>query len=88
MLTCPRFSQIHYWLRCTFPVWRHWTVKRTRKGLVLHRLYKAFQLSVFVGILTGIAFLRKNPQQRGQLLQAVLDGKDWVLSGARALRSH
>lgn len=88
MLTCHRYSQIHYWLRCTFPVWRHWTAKRTRKGVILHRINKILQLTVFVGILSGIAFLRKNPQQRGQLLQALLAGKDWALSGARALGLH
>ena len=27
-----RFSQIDYCLRCTFPIWRHWTAKYTPKG--------------------------------------------------------
>lgn len=84
----PRYSQIHYWLRCTFPVWRHWTAKRTRKGIILHRVYKAFQLTVLFGVLTGLAWLQKAPQHRGQLLRALSAGKDWVLSGVSALGSR
>jgi hypothetical protein len=32
----------------------------------------------------GLAWLQKNPQQRSQLLPALLARKDWILSKARA----
>ncbi|KAJ5191137.1 uncharacterized protein N7498_010122 [Penicillium cinerascens] len=76
------FSQIHYWLRCSFPVWRDWTAKRTRKGVLLQRIYKAIQLSVLVSAITAIGWLRKSPQSRGRILQALSAGKDWILSKA------
>lgn len=77
-----RFSQIHYWLRCSFPVWRHWTAKQTRKGVILQRIYKAIQLSVLASVLAGVFWLRKSPQYRSQILQALMAGKEWIWSKA------
>ncbi|KAJ6107968.1 hypothetical protein N7523_009291 [Penicillium sp. IBT 18751x] len=76
------FSQIDYWLRCSFPVWRHWTAKRTRKGVILQRIYKAIQLSVLASVVTGFVWLRKSPQHRSQILNALKAGKEWILSKA------
>ncbi|KAJ6118253.1 hypothetical protein N7471_013720 [Penicillium samsonianum] len=76
------YSQIHYWLRCTFPVWRHWTEKRTRKGVILRRIYKTIQLSLLISVITGLALLRGSPQYRSKAVQTLLAGRDWILSKA------
>lgn len=81
-----RFTQIHYWLRCTFPVWRHWTAKLTRKGRVLRGLRKALQGSVILGLVAGFGFLRQNPQQKAWLVQSLLAGKEWLVSAVWQLR--
>ncbi|CAI7648786.1 unnamed protein product [Penicillium viridicatum] len=80
------FTQIHYWLRCTFPVWRHWTAKLTRKGRVLRGLRKVLQGSAILGFIAGFGFLRQNPQQKAQLVQSLLAGKEWLVSAVWQLR--
>jgi hypothetical protein len=80
-----RYSQIHYWYRCTFPIWSDWTAKWTRKGAILQGVRKAVRLSFLLSVLAALEWLRKNPHQRSQLLLALLAGKDWILSRARSL---
>ncbi|OQD67603.1 hypothetical protein PENPOL_c003G04081 [Penicillium polonicum] len=80
------FTQLHYWLRCTFPVWRHWTAKLTRKGRVLRGLRKVLQGSVILGFIVGFGFLRQNPQEKAQLVQSLLAGKEWLVSAVWQLR--
>ncbi|KAF4766353.1 hypothetical protein N7455_005808 [Penicillium solitum] len=80
------FTQIHYWLRCTFPVWRHWTAKLTRKGRVLRGIRKVLQGSVILGLIAGFGFLLQNPQQKAQLVQSLLTGKEWLVSAVWQLR--
>lgn len=80
-----RFTQIHYWLRCTFPVWRHWTARLTRKGQVLRGVRKTLQGSVILGLLAAFGFLRQNPEQKAQLVQSLLAGKEWLVSAIRQL---
>ncbi|EKV05309.1 Fungal specific transcription factor, putative [Penicillium digitatum PHI26] len=48
------FTQIHYWLRCKFPVWRHWTANLTRKGRVLRVLRKVLQGLVILWLIAGV----------------------------------
>lgn len=79
-----RYSQIHYWYRCTFPIWSDWTAKWTRKGAILQGVRKAVRLSFIFGVLAALAWLRKYPHRRSQLLLALLAGKDWILSRARS----
>lgn len=79
------YSQVHYWYRCTFPIWSDWTAKWTRKGAILQGTRKAVRLSFIFGVLAALAWLRKNPHQRSQLLLALLAGKNWILSRARSL---
>ncbi|KAJ5906188.1 uncharacterized protein N7473_003104 [Penicillium subrubescens] len=79
------YSQIHYWYRCTFPIWSDWTAKWTRKGAILQGVRKAVRLSFLLSVLAALEWLRKNPHQRSQLLLALLAGKDWILSRARSL---
>ncbi|KAJ6179204.1 hypothetical protein N7519_009665 [Penicillium mononematosum] len=62
------FTQIHYWLRCTFPVWRHWTARLTRKGRILRGVRKTLQGSVVFGLVAAFGFLRQNPEQRARKL--------------------
>ncbi|KAJ5963396.1 uncharacterized protein N7479_003272 [Penicillium vulpinum] len=80
------FTQIHYWLRCTFPVWRHWTAKLTRKGRILQGIRRAFQASIILGLIAGFGFLRQNPQQKSELVQSLLAGKEWLISAVLQLR--
>ncbi|KAJ5810952.1 Transcription factor [Penicillium robsamsonii] len=80
------FTQIHYWLRCTFPVWRHWTAKLTRKGRILRAIRKSTQASIMVGLFAGVGFLHQNPQQKTQLVQSLLAGKEWLVSAVLQLR--
>jgi hypothetical protein len=41
------------------------------------------RLSFVFSVLAALAWLRKKPHQRSQLLLALLAGKDWILSKAR-----
>jgi hypothetical protein len=41
------------------------------------------RLSFIFSILAALAWARKNPHRRSQLLLALLAGKDWILSRAR-----
>lgn len=88
LLTSPRWSQIHYWLRCSFPVWKDWTAKRTHKGVVLQRVHRAARLSVLVGLFAGLAWLRRNPHKGSQILQALQVGKELLLSRVKELASR
>ncbi|OQE21125.1 hypothetical protein PENSTE_c012G04367 [Penicillium steckii] len=81
------WTQLHYWLRCSFPYWSDWSAKRTRKGTVIQRIQKTVRLSVLVGLFAGLAWLRKNPQQGSQLLQTLRVGKELLLSRVQALAS-
>ncbi|KAJ5150600.1 uncharacterized protein N7500_010789 [Penicillium coprophilum] len=81
-----RFTQIHYWLRCKFPVWRHWTAKLTRRGRTLRAIRKTIQASALLGLFAGIRFLHQNPQQKTQLVQSLLAGKEWLISAVLQLR--
>jgi hypothetical protein len=83
-----RFTQIHYWLRCKFPVWSHWSAKLTRRGRVLQGIRRAVKASVFVALLAGFKFLYKNPEQRLQLVQSLLAGKAWLRSTVQGLISR
>ncbi|KAJ6063841.1 hypothetical protein N7499_012521 [Penicillium canescens] len=79
------FTQIHYWLRCTFPVWSHWSAKLTRRGRILHGVRRAVKASVLIALLAGFRFLHKNPEQRLQLVQYLLSGKTWLRSAVQGL---
>ena len=83
-----RYSQIHYWFRCTFPVWGHWSAKLTRKGRVLRVIRKTLGASVLVALVAGFGWLHKNPQQKVRLVQSFLAGKEWLFSAVRQLVSR
>lgn len=76
------YTQIHYWLRCTFPLWHDWTARRTEKGLMVQRVHRAFRLLVLLGLLCGLASLLKSPQLKRQVVSNMLLGKEWILSGS------
>ncbi|CDM28030.1 hypothetical protein DTO013E5_4037 [Penicillium roqueforti] len=80
------FTQVHYWLRCKFPVWRHWTAKLTRKGRILRGVRMTLHGALIFGLITTIGFLRKNPQQKAQLEQSLLAGKEWLASAVSQLK--
>ncbi|KAG0156741.1 hypothetical protein PDIDSM_3922 [Penicillium digitatum] len=80
------FTQIHYWLRCKFPVWRHWTANLTRKGRVLRVLRKVLQGLVILWLIAGVSFLRQNPKHKARLIQSLLAGKEWLVSAISQLR--
>lgn len=82
------WTQLHYWLRCSFPYWSDWTAKRTRKGSLIQRVRKTIHLSMLVGLFAGLAWLRKNPQRGSQLLQTLRVGKELLLSRVQALACH
>jgi hypothetical protein len=83
-----RYTQLHYWFRCTFPVWSHWSAKLTRKGRVLQSIRKTLRASALVALVAGLSWLHKNPQQKVQLVQSVLAGKEWLFSAVRQLSSR
>ncbi|KAJ5081454.1 hypothetical protein NUU61_009718 [Penicillium alfredii] len=74
------YTQIHYYLRCAFPIWRDWSAKLTPKGLLQKRVRNAAQAFVLVALVAGSAWLSRHPQLQTQLVQSLLAGKDWVLS--------
>lgn len=59
------FSQIDFYLRCTFPVWRHWTAKYTPKGLRMRRFRTAFKRLILALILTGLVHVGVDIRQQG-----------------------
>ncbi|KAF7715855.1 Uncharacterized protein PECH_008512 [Penicillium ucsense] len=82
------WSQVHYWYRCTFPVWSDWVAKRTRKGRVIQTLRRTMRVSALFGLVAALAWLRRNPQNRSQLVSALLNGKTWILSQTRQIFQH
>ena len=74
------YSQLHYWYKCTFPVWRDWSAKWTRKGVLHQRFSKALRLLVLAVFFFGVRELRKRPQYFVQVLQLLLVGKQQLLS--------
>lgn len=80
-----RYTQIHYWLRCTIPFWQHWTANFTQKGLVVQRVHRAIRFTVLAAVFAGLAWVQRNPQLKDQLVQSLLSGKDWMLSTVRGL---
>lgn len=54
----------------------------------MQRVGKVVRLSVLLSILAGLTWLQKNPQYRNQVVQALLVGKDWLLSKTRVLGSR
>jgi hypothetical protein len=88
LLTRSRWSQVHYWLRCSFPYWSHWTAKRTHKGAVLQRIHRGIRISVLFSIFAAVAWLRKNPRQGTQLLQSLRMGKALLLYKIQDLISN
>lgn len=42
--------------------------------------------ALIFGLITTIGFLRKNPQQKAQLEQSLLAGKEWLASAVSQLK--
>lgn len=85
-LTFPfRYTQIHYWYRCAFPYWGHWTAKLTKKGRTLRAVRKALRASAFVILAAGLGWLQQNPQQKVRLVQSLVGGKEWLFSAVQRL---
>ncbi|CAL5874017.1 uncharacterized protein PFLUO_LOCUS8303 [Penicillium psychrofluorescens] len=74
------YSQVHYWWRCTFPYWRDWNAKLTKKGKTLQIIRRVVRAFTLVAMYVGLMWLRRNPQGRNQLVQAMLASKEWALS--------
>lgn len=79
----PRWTQLHYWFRCTFPRWDDWTAKPTQKGLAKRQTRKAIRWFVLLGLFGGLAWLRKNPDHQVQLMEALRAGKDRIVEWTR-----
>ncbi|KAL2430463.1 Baeyer-Villiger monooxygenase [Exophiala dermatitidis] len=58
------WTQIDFTLRCTFPKWRDWSAKYTRKGLLKLRLARALKLFGLLVALTGVVFTARNGTDR------------------------
>ncbi|KAJ5144062.1 uncharacterized protein N7515_002849 [Penicillium bovifimosum] len=66
-------TQLHYWYRCTFPKWEHWNVKLTRKGRILQAIRKTLQACIIFGLSAAIGWLYNHPEQKTQMVQALLN---------------
>ncbi len=66
-------TQVDFTLRCMFPVWRHWDVRYTRKGLVKLALTRLVKLVGIVGLIWGVVYARRNGVERTKtILREVL----------------
>lgn len=74
------WSQVHYWYKCTFPVWQDWSAKWTPKGVVKRRVSKTLKFLALLAFLYGVKLLRDKPQIPIQVAQALLIGKQQLLS--------
>lgn len=57
-------TQVDFTLRCWFPVWRHWDIAYTRRGLVRLAARRLFRVVGLVGLIWGVVFARKHGVQR------------------------
>jgi hypothetical protein len=51
-----RYSQIWFWYRCKFPLWKDWNIRYTRKGLFKLALLRLFKLATLTSL--SIALIR------------------------------
>jgi cation diffusion facilitator CzcD-associated flavoprotein CzcO len=61
-------TQVDFTLRCMFPVWRHWNIQYTSKGLVKLAITRLVRLAGVVGLVWGILYARKNGMERTKLV--------------------
>ena len=78
------FTQIDYYLRCTFPVWRHWTAKYTPKGRWAQGIQSACKRFAFATVILGLIWSRARPQDARQWALYILTARDSILSAIRA----
>lgn len=48
-----RFSQFYFGWRCMFPIWKHWDIKYTRKGLWLRSIRIVMRLLALTVLIIG-----------------------------------
>ncbi|XBQ92897.1 hypothetical protein V6000_008380 [Aspergillus fumigatus] len=77
------FTQIDYYLRCTFPVWHHWTAKYTRKGLMLQRRKTVLRRSVLVAIISSLCWLKLHPRDTQRLVELFSGARTTIVSAIR-----
>ncbi|KAH1493827.1 hypothetical protein LV164_007558 [Aspergillus fumigatus] len=77
------FTQIDYYLRCTFPVWHHWTAKYTRKGLMLQRMKTVLRRSVLVAIISSLCWLKMHPRDTQRLVELFSGARTTIVSAIR-----
>lgn len=77
---CYRFSQVDYYLRCTFPVWRHWKATYTQKGLRAQRIQSTLKRLLVIAALTGMAAL---VQMKGTTRQLYAESAKGMVAVAR-----
>lgn len=78
-----RFTQIDYYFRCAFPVWRHWAVKYTPKGRWSQGIRTAIRRLAFVVLISGLVFATRRPQDATHWAQYVLDVRTSIVSVIR-----
>ena len=83
LITLFRFTQIDYYLRCTFPVWHHWTAKYTRKGLMLQRRKTVLRRSVLVAIISSLCWLKLHPRDTQRLVELFSGARTTIVSAIR-----
>ncbi|KAJ9606787.1 hypothetical protein H2200_008796 [Cladophialophora chaetospira] len=81
-------TQVDFSLRCMFPVWWHWDIQYTRKGLLRLAVRRLVRLVGVLGLLWGALYVRRNGVQRSrEVVREVLirgvDGAREVLARAR-----
>ena len=85
-------TQVDFSLRCMFPVWRHWDIRYTRKGLFRLGLTRLVKLVGVVGLVWGLVFMRRHGVERmkdvvRELVRRVLMALEvCLLEGDRCVR--
>ncbi|CAG8065033.1 unnamed protein product [Penicillium olsonii] len=82
------YTQVHYWYRCTFPYWGHWSAKLTARGRTLRAVRKTLRASALLILAAGFGWLHQNPHQKVRLVQSILGGKEWLFSAVQGLISR
>ncbi|EAW25500.1 flavin-containing monooxygenase [Aspergillus fischeri NRRL 181] len=77
------FTQIDYYLRCTFPMWHHWTAKYTRKGLMLERMKTVLRRFALVAIISGLCWLKMHPKDTQRLVELFSGARTTIVSAIR-----
>lgn len=81
-------TQVDFSLRCMFPVWRHWNIQYTRKGLFRLALSRLVKSVGILSLIWGTLYVRRNGLHRSreaiaQILARAVESTRGILARGR-----